>query len=92
MCMDYKMLNSKTLKNAYPLPRIQDCMDKLRRAYRLSMLDMASGYWLIRVTRPQDSIQREIWQLQVFGDAIRAHKCTSYISDANELILTTIYR
>ncbi|TMC16248.1 MAG: hypothetical protein E6J34_20335 [Chloroflexi bacterium] len=35
MCLDYRMLNSKTLKNAYPLPRIQDCIDKLDRAIRL---------------------------------------------------------
>jgi hypothetical protein len=45
------MLNSKTLKNAYPLPRIQDCIDKLGRAIRLSSIDMTSGYWQLRVVK-----------------------------------------
>src|SRR4030095_2912174 len=49
MCIDYRMLNSKTVKNAYPLPRIQDCLDKLGRAVRLSTIDMLSGYWQLRV-------------------------------------------
>ena len=44
-CVDYRMLNSKTLKNVYPLPRIQDCIDKLG----LSALDMTSGYWQLRI-------------------------------------------
>ena len=29
MCIDYRALNARTLKNAYPLPRIQECIDKL---------------------------------------------------------------
>ena len=48
MCIDYRMLNSKTVKNAYPLPRIQDCIDKLGRARHLSTMDMTSGYWQVR--------------------------------------------
>ena len=37
-CIDYRMLNPKTLKNDYPLPKIQDCVDKLDKTCRLSML------------------------------------------------------
>jgi hypothetical protein len=48
MCIDYRMLNSKTVKNAYPLQRIQDCLDKLGRARRVSSMDMTSGYWQVR--------------------------------------------
>ena len=49
MCIDYRMLNSKTLKNAYPLPRIQECLDKLGKAKHLSSIDLLSGYWQLRV-------------------------------------------
>ena len=49
MCIDYRMLNSKTLKNAYPFPRIQDCIDNLGRAIHLSSLDMTTGYWQLCV-------------------------------------------
>jgi hypothetical protein len=49
MCIDYRMLNSKTLKNAYPLPRIQECIDRLSKAKHLSSIDLLSGYWQLRV-------------------------------------------
>ena len=49
MCIDYRMLNFKTLKNAYSLPRIQDYIDKLNKARHISTLDMISRYWQMRV-------------------------------------------
>jgi hypothetical protein len=49
MCIDYRALNARTIKNAYPLPRIQECIDKLGNARRLSTLDLLSGYWQLRV-------------------------------------------
>jgi hypothetical protein len=49
MCIDYRALNALTVKNAYPLPRIQECIDKLGMATHLSIIDMVSGYWQMRV-------------------------------------------
>src|SRR5271169_653822 len=49
MCIDYRMLNAKTLRNAYPLPRITECIDKLGKATNLSSIDLTSGFWQIRV-------------------------------------------
>jgi len=40
MCIDYRMLNAKTIKNAYPLPRIQECIDRLGEASNLSSMDL----------------------------------------------------
>src|SRR5436190_21583648 len=45
MCIDYRALNARTIRNTYPLPRIQECIDKLGNATRLSSLDLVSGYW-----------------------------------------------
>src|SRR5204863_9489413 len=39
----------KTVKNTYPLARIQECIDKLGRASNLSSIDLLSGYWQLRV-------------------------------------------
>jgi len=44
MCIDYRALNNKTVRNAYPLPRIQDCIDKLGKAKHCTTLDLTSGY------------------------------------------------
>ena len=49
MCIDYRALNHKTIRNAYPIPRIQDCLDRLGKASHLSSLDLTSGYWQVRI-------------------------------------------
>lgn len=48
-CVDYRKLNSVTKKDTYPLPRIDDSLDRLRRAKYFSSIDLRSGYWQIEV-------------------------------------------
>ena len=49
ICIDYRALNKLTVKNRYPLPRIEDLLEQLQGAKVFSGLDLASGYWQIRI-------------------------------------------
>ncbi|KAA3670363.1 uncharacterized protein DEA37_0003141 [Paragonimus westermani] len=49
LCVDYRMFNGVTKKDAFPLPRIDDLFDALDGATYFSTLDLASGYWKVKV-------------------------------------------
>ncbi|KAL4319079.1 hypothetical protein GQ457_18G007980 [Hibiscus cannabinus] len=56
MCIDYRQLNKMTVKNKYPLPRIDDLFDQLRGATVFSKIDLRSGYYQLKV-REQDVLK-----------------------------------
>jgi hypothetical protein len=54
MCVDYRSLNDVTVKNKYPLPRIEDLFNQMRGARVFSKIDLRSGYHQIKI-RPSDN-------------------------------------
>ena len=49
MCDDYRQLNNVTIKNKYPLPRIEELFDQLQRVRVFSKIDFRSGYYQIKI-------------------------------------------
>ena len=56
VCVDYRALNECTMKDSFPLPRIDDLLDKLRSAKCMTHLDLRSAYNQVRISDdgPQD--------------------------------------
>ena len=50
-CVDYRRLNDVTTKDAYPLPRVSDCLDSLEGAKYFCSVDMTQGFYQIQVRK-----------------------------------------
>jgi hypothetical protein len=49
MCVDYRSLNEVTIKNKYPLPRIEELFDQMKGAKIFSKIDLRSGYHQLKI-------------------------------------------
>ena len=80
-CVHYRKLNELTVRDSYPLPRMEECLYSLGEAAFFTTLDCNSGYWQIPIAeedRAKDSfflsrrllriLQNELWSMQCFGD------------------------
>ena len=50
LCVDYRELNKVTIRNRYPLPRIDDLFDQLHGATVFSQMDLATGFHQLRIS------------------------------------------
>jgi hypothetical protein len=57
MCIEIQALNKVTVKNRYPLPRIDDLLDELKNVVYFTKLDLRSGYHHIRIA------EVDIWKI-----------------------------
>ncbi|GBM32997.1 Transposon Ty3-I Gag-Pol polyprotein [Araneus ventricosus] len=72
-CVSYRKLNEMTIKDSYPLPRIDDTLDAFNGSQWFSTLDLKSSYW-----EPEGQIARWIQRLQEYDFEIQNRKGTSH--------------
>ena len=55
-CTDYRKINAVTKAASYPIPRIEDCIDRICRARFITKCDQLKGYWAIPLTEKAKEI------------------------------------
>ena len=50
LCIDYCKVNALATTDSFPLPRVDDCIDKISKAKYLSKFDLLKGYWKVPLT------------------------------------------
>ena len=53
LCVDWRLLNQKTIKDAYPIPRIEEALDTLKGSRYFTSLDLSQGYHQVPID-PRD--------------------------------------
>ncbi|XP_066982785.1 uncharacterized protein [Macrobrachium rosenbergii] len=51
MCFDYRRVNEVTKPDSYPLPRIEDCIDRMGKSKYISKFDLLKGYWQVPLSK-----------------------------------------
>ena len=82
-CVDYRRMNLATVKDAYPLLRIDDTLDMLAGKRWFSTLDLASGYWQVSLSPEAkcklDCLCHSLGTLSVQGHAVRTLQRTDHL-------------
>ena len=66
LCIDYRELNKVTIRNKYPLPRIDDLFDQLKGAFVFSKIDLRSAYHQLKVRK--EDVHKTVDTSLMFSD------------------------
>ncbi|GBN62843.1 Retrovirus-related Pol polyprotein from transposon 17.6 [Araneus ventricosus] len=89
-CVDYRKLNEITVKDSYPLPRIDDTLDALNGSQWFSTLDLKSGYWQVEI-QPEDKEKtafttgQGLWQFKDEHFKLSPKKCRFFRKEVSYL-------
>ena len=85
VCIDYRRLNKVTRKDHFPLPFIDQMMDRLTGHSYYCLLDGYNGYNQIATRRPrQNHLHMSLWHICLQKDAIWIMQCTSHLLEMHD--------
>ncbi|GET66927.1 DDE-type integrase/transposase/recombinase [Rhizophagus irregularis DAOM 181602=DAOM 197198] len=72
-CIDFRKINQMTITDAYPLPRIDDLLEKFRVAKWFTTIDLASGYWQIEMKEEDKEKTAFIYDIIIYSKNWNEH-------------------
>ena len=85
-CVDYRKLNALTIRDAYPIPRIDDTLDALEEAKFISTLDLRSVYWQVQMDPKRRKKSSEASSLK-FSVPFAPHNTVTITSKSEKKLL-----
>ncbi|GBN02728.1 Retrovirus-related Pol polyprotein from transposon 297 [Araneus ventricosus] len=91
-CVDYRKLNEITIKDSYPLPRIDDTLDALNGNQWFSTIDLKIGYWQVKI-QPEDNEKtafttgQGLWQFKIKVNWIE--ECEKSFNSIKQALITS---
>ena len=92
--IDYRQLNRVTIKNRYPLPRINDLFDQFRRVRVYSKIDLYTGYHQLRVREAdilKTMFRMRYKHFEFNNDAFRIDECANNIHGSHAKGIPTLF-
>ena len=86
MHTDYRQVNSKTIKDSYPLPRLDDIIDSIGKAKYVTKLDLLKGYYQVELTERAKTISAFITPFGLFQYEVMPFGMTNAPSTFQRLI------
>jgi hypothetical protein len=83
-CIDYRAFNAVTVKDVYPLPRVDETLEALHGSRRYTSLDLHAGYWQHGVA-PEDRLHYAPRALPVQAHALRAVQRAEHVPETHGL-------
>ena len=94
LCVDYRQLNKMTVKNKYPLPRIDDLFDQLKGAGVFSKIELQFGYHQLKI-KDEDvhktAFRTRYGHYKIPCNAVWVDKCTNGFYELNEPCFPTVF-
>ncbi|XP_068231835.1 uncharacterized protein [Palaemon carinicauda] len=85
LCFDYRKVNSLTKTDSFPLPRVEDCIDRVGSAKYISKFDLLKGYWQVGLSPRARKISAF-----VTGDGLYECKVMPFATDASDVGLGAV--
>ena len=86
LCVDYRGLNSLTILNRYPLPRIDELLEKTRSSKWFTKLDLKNGYYLLRIAEGEEWKTAFRTEKGLFGYTVMPFGLTNALASFQEMM------